>query len=376
MNDALAQKIREWETEWPSDFSLKDFVSPNQPILVYGAGRFGQKTARILTSHGFKVNAFIDRRAATIKEVAGIPCYTLDDATAQALICENTVLVIGVFNFEISIHRLIEELKAKGIRKIITPLQLYEVFSVDLGNQFWLAPRSFYRDRLNQIKKINAFWADEESRNCYLQTLQLRIDNDWHALDLPDQNHQYFPPSLSRYKKPLNFVDGGAFTGDTISSFLNEGYQFNQIWAFEPDLKNVTELSHRARAKFPNLNLSIWPCGLSKNLATNKFFGNDGAASCLGEGDTEIPLVALDQILMNQPIDLIKLDIEGAEEDALEGMKTTICCLQPSLAICVYHQPNHLFSIVEKLHHWQLGYRFYLRYHQFNGFDTVLYARK
>lgn len=48
----------------------------------------------------------------------------------------------------------------------------------------------------------------------------------------------------------------------------------------------------------------------------------------------------LDTLLKNQKINTIKMDIEGAEIEALEGAKHLINEYHPNLAVCVYHRKN------------------------------------
>jgi hypothetical protein len=82
----------------------------------------------------------------------------------------------------------------------------------------------------------------------------------------------------------------------------------------------------------------------------------------------------LDDVLHGQEINLIKLDIEGAEPEALRGARRLIEKYRPGLAICLYHHPHHLWSIPLWVHDLNLGYRLFYRAHQHNTFEAVLYA--
>src|SRR5262249_47681001 len=70
-------------------------------------------------------------------------------------------------------------------------------------------------------------------------------------------------------------------------------------------------------------------------------------SATLGSGSHEVECVTLDQFLPAQDIrpTFIKMDIEGAEPAALRGSRETIVKHRPILAICAYHEQNHLWKI-------------------------------
>jgi hypothetical protein len=45
----------------------------------------------------------------------------------------------------------------------------------------------------------------------------------------------------------------------------------------------------------------------------------------------------------------IKLDVEGAEPEALIGGRQTITSHRPTLAVSAYHQPDHLWSLIHAI---------------------------
>jgi len=73
-------------------------------------------------------------------------------------------------------------------------------------------------------------------------------------------------------------------------------------------------------------------------------------------------------------LDLIKMDVEGAEPPALDGAMRTIERLRPQLAISIYHEPDHFLDIPARLGRALRDYRFYVRNYHFIANETILYA--
>lgn len=84
--------------------------------------------------------------------------------------------------------------------------------------------------------------------------------------------------------------------------------------------------------------------------------------------------MSLDDVLADQRVTFLKMDIEGAEMEALRGAEHIIRAQAPKLAISVYHRRDDVWKIPMLLLSYQPAYRFYLRVYSFTGNDTVLYA--
>jgi FkbM family methyltransferase len=189
-----------------------------------------------------------------------------------------------------------------------------------------------------------------------------------------DFEHQYFPEGLIHFDLPIKFVDGGAYTGDTFKTLISNNVLIDQWIAFEPDPSNFSELARTATEL--KAKATLFPCGLSDRFDHVAFQTNEGAASHLddGSGGIKVPCVSLDEVLHGVKIDYIKLDIEGAEIKALNGMADIIRRDKPYLAISAYHRPDHLWRILETLADLAPYAKMYIRQHGENGFDTVVYA--
>ena len=100
----------------------------------------------------------------------------------------------------------------------------------------------------------------------------------------------------------------------------------------------------------------------------------------LEEGPTEdatARTLTIDDFVAQQGldrVDFIKMDIEGAETEALKGAEQTIVRCRPKMAICLYHRPKDFVSIPRFLDRVYPDYRFALGHFTIHAEETVLYA--
>ena len=92
--------------------------------------------------------------------------------------------------------------------------------------------------------------------------------------------------------------------------------------------------------------------------------------------DDTMPSTRIDDYAakIGRKINLIKMDIEGAERDALAGAASVIKEHRPNLAISVYHRPDDLWVIPDLIRNFNPDYRFYFGHHTPVSWESVLYA--
>lgn len=127
-------------------------------------------------------------------------------------------------------------------------------------------------------------------------------------------------------------VDAGAYPGDYTLFAARQVGPEGRVIALEPDPENRELLQrHVTRSGFENIE--IIPCGLW-NSETSLSLDAHGVASTLTDTDSPspVPVRPLDDIVKEGnlgKIDVLKMDIEGAELQALEGARDT-------LSVCRY----------------------------------------
>ena len=93
-------------------------------------------------------------------------------------------------------------------------------------------------------------------------------------------------------------------------------------------------------------------------------------------GGLDVDCFSLDDLFAQHNLSptYIKMDIEGAELDALRGAENTIREQAPILAVCIYHRHDDLWRIPGYIHSLCTDYSFFLYPHEVEGWELVCYA--
>lgn len=352
----------------------KLFKNLNQ-LYIYGTGSFANDIFEVLINNSIEIQGFIDHSARQ-KVFKGFEVFQPDYLPLEAR--KSSTVVIGIHNPEARTGEIIDRLFSMEYGQIITPIELYDSFGKELGDRYWLTSRSFYEGFVKEIETARNLLSDRFSRDLFQSILHFRLSGNYHQLPAPQLQVQYLPPDLPTWKLPMRLMDCGAFTGDTLESMLAKGILIEAYAAYEPDKLNFQNLVETISHSKVN-QAFLWPCGVFSTTTQLRFSTGRGQASLISnDGETTIQCVSLDDSAPHFLPTLIKMDIEGAEYDALLGAEKLIAASQPGLAICVYHSPSHLWDIpllindIAQRH--GIKYDYYLRTHCFNTFETVFYA--
>lgn len=197
----------------------------------------------------------------------------------------------------------------------------------------------------------------------------------------PEQetDHQYFEfPSLFHYGTA--FVDGGCLNCRTSYRFADWcGNGYSKIFAYEPDPISSSICKENLLNKGIR-NFQLIQAGLSdhegKVLFRAGLYGCSHIIKNSGseENSTTVPVTTIDDTVGEEKVGFIKMDIEGAEFDALHGAKKVIVRDKPLLAISVYHRVGDMLAVMDYLRCLEPEYHFWLRHYSIGIADTVLYA--
>jgi FkbM family methyltransferase len=215
--------------------------------------------------------------------------------------------------------------------------------------------------------------ADDKSRDVLDAVLTFRQTLDPRVLAPIVEPELYESAGLLAYGDDEVYVDAGAFDGDTIRLFsARVRGRYARVYAFEPDPKTFAALKQNfaAEPRVEPIN-----AGLSCRKGILRFRGDASRGAIFAEdGGIEIDVTTIDDVVGDGRVTFIKMNIEGAEIDALNGAERTIRRWRPKLAISAYHRPSDLWRIPKLVRRFSEDYGLYLRQHDGGVIESVLYA--
>lgn len=240
-----------------------------------------------------------------------------------------------------------------------------------------------HRLRLLSENKPISFtaWEKEEVKE-YLENFypsKYMVSENWYYYDGYNLPIDHFELSVFWHKMGLDFlsysdkicnkdvIDAGAYIGD--SALIISEYTNGNIYGFEA-FKDNFELMQKTIEMNSLSKLQPINMGLSDKIEAKELYISDSSScNCFDANDIYtfnesnkviVNCTTIDQFVKdnNLNIGLIKSDIEGGEQQLLEGAIDTIKTQKPTLLISIYHSLEDFFNIKKWIEDLDLGYEF------------------
>lgn len=304
-------------------------------------------------------------------EYRGIAVRPISDKTAQECI-RDSFCIIALHNSYVDIIEIDRHLRHFGAKTISLANAEEHGLQLKVENGYWLDRRARgYLISAEDEKWMMDKLADPKSRAIFQGLKRYRETGIIADCPAASTSDEYTPSDLPLIQDPVNLVDCGAYNGVAYRKFAGS-YNVKQYLAFEPDLDNFANL---VGGNFGTAEVMLLPLGVWERTAALRFNSGGGMGSSIDKvGQAVVPCVAVDEVAPTFNATVIKLDVEGAEQAALLGMRKMIARCRPRLCVSIYHRPEDLTIIPKMIFDWDLGYKLHLRVHEHNCFGTVLYA--
>ena len=339
-------------------------------ICVFGAGWIGKCAASFLQEAGVRVDFVCDNDSRKWGRPVfnGIKCIS----PVELMTKKNCYIVVAMNRY----LEILNQLKTMQHVVVFAKANYYRYKGQYL--------ECLLQHQSEILEAANCF-ADDFSYQIFLMMLQQYatpslFDRCWEKVFFHDE--QYFPRDILPLTDEESFVDCGAYTGDSFLAFLRAVQRnFSKAYLFELGKENFQELNKTVQSldmdvkkRISTYNLGVWdryaqlPYDESRKDANNL----TGLGNNIFNNYAEVD--ALDHVLKETPVSYIKMDIEGAELQALRGAADIIHKQKPKLAISMYHKLEDLWTLPLYIKELNPGYKLYLRTHTWLDQDIVCYA--
>ncbi len=394
--------------------NLHHYIS--KPIVIFSASSGGKAITDYLkdTYNKYPI-AFADNskeKQGTLFE--GIPIYSFDEIRHKYDFSEITVInASDSFRNEIYI-----QLKTAGLpddsymdiqflaafdenflqhKNFIT--QNTQSMLLDYVSDVWTKSSQFhnlgkravdnirYDDYLMQnAAKLEAVYdilADSKSKDIYEKYIHgagnshINTKYKYTILDSVRDGNYYLGGDIIKLDENEVFVMAGAYGGiDSIKFAEQTKGKYSHIVTFEPDKENFLKAKENLESyglqRYHIFNEALY----SKDCTL--YFAADGdmGSKIENTGTIEVKAVTLDGCMERLGIwpSYIRLDVEGAEAEALLGTKKIIENHQPKLQISIYHKKEDIFELPLLIKKLNPKYDIYIRAHADLLCSMVCYA--
>ncbi len=240
--------------------------------------------------------------------------------------------------------------------------------------------RSFISEHISLLSHIYDNLSDDKSRNVFRSILQYKLNHDMSLITgvADDFRDQYFDKDLIQFNANDVFLDCGGYIGDTIDSYIehNKGI-YQKVITLEADNDNAAIIrKNYAGENVTVREIAVW--NRKEQLQFDKVGSGSGKIEDSEKSIADKIIVqadTIDDICSGEDVSFIKMDIEGAEYNALIGAVDTIHRCKPTLMISAYHKQDDFITLPLFILSLNPDYKLYMRhYRKLSVQETVLYA--
>ena len=229
-------------------------------------------------------------------------------------------------------------------------------------------------ENAGKIQAVYDLLADDLSRQTYADVINSKISGKIGYLDRCTSDSDEVFSGILRLSDHETYIDMGAYNGDTVLGFVSAcGGSYDRIYAPEPDERNFRKLEKNV-SELPRVhifNAAAWSEDTELDFSDSS--GRKASLSPFSKKRMK-RVAALRGDTLTENATFIKMDVEGAEREAIKG------CAQSlrngsKLAAALYHRSEDMFDLPLLVHEINPSLRMYIRHHLYlPAWETNLYC--
>ncbi len=248
-----------------------------------------------------------------------------------------------------------------------------------------------YKSKIDEVLKL---FNNNEDKELYKTVWKSRINCDYKKISKIAKekfgiDENYLLRNYDRHyidyvnKEKIEYIlDCGFCNGIQTFGFCKHFKNLKKIIALEPLYDILKNKSYDELIKKLNI-VEIIPCAAwdKKDKLDISINGSASAITNVKPSaryhKKEIPTISIDELCEEnniKKVDFIKMDIEGAEMNALRGGGSIVKKHRPQLAISIYHSDSDFINIPIYLSQILENYTFRLGHYSYDRYETLLYA--
>ena len=314
--------------------------------------------------NNIKIECFCDKKQTGIHKKTGLPIINIEQLKSNYP--NANIIICSLIYYD----EILQDLKKAGFSDQV----------IDMPYHIWShLTKDEYKSLYDKYKWAYDFFKDDISKQIILGRIKSYLSKyslfEKPLFPVSSIFDEYFEPGIISLTENEIFIDGGMYDGQTAITFFEKANnKWSGYWGFEIDNENFKKAETTLK-ECKNANIikkGLWSCNTTLKFNS----GNDSGCSINENGDESVEVTSLDYIFKNSKElpTFIKMDIEGAEKQALLGAETIIRKAKPKLAICVYHKKEDIYELPKLIYNINPEYRFCLKHYGSSSIGTVMYA--
>lgn len=356
--EAFLRKIKK-----PEDNTgiLEKMKSQKLPLIIWGGGSLAYSVRRLLRREGLSITACWIDCCKRGERIDGIPVMELDEIHQKY---GRVNVVCGHSRYELA-----DDVK----NKYAFIEEVYCLVNVCYG-QWKAITYDFVESHVNEYFKTYELLEDEKSRECMIAYLNCKLNEDYRYL-LPccGEKAGYFRNPFFKMTEYEDYVDVGAYDGDTIREFLGTVSSYNNLYALEPEKDSYAKLVEYGKREGLK-NIFYFPYGSWKE-DTFLCFEENEESSGIGTGEGDLQVYRLDTLLANKRVTMIKINFLAGVAETLQGAAGILKEQKPKLAVTVGFDEWGMIRIAQAIKELNPDYKIDLRYAASMPARLILFAR-